>query len=41
MANITTRPKSPPRAEAIQRALKAGPVYNTGVLLGMFVDFSF
>lgn len=34
MATISTRPKSPPRAEAISKALKSGPVFSTRVLLG-------
>lgn len=34
MATISTRAKSPTRAEAIARALRPGPVFNTGVLLG-------
>ncbi|KAJ0180743.1 hypothetical protein K1T71_004147 [Dendrolimus kikuchii] len=38
MANISTRAKSPSRTEAIQRALKPGPVFNTGVLLGNWVE---
>ncbi|XP_028163329.1 uncharacterized protein LOC114354927 [Ostrinia furnacalis] len=38
MATISTRAKSPTRAEAIARALKPGPVFNTGVLLGNWVE---
>lgn len=34
MATISTRAKSPTRTEAIAKALKPGPIYNTGVLLG-------
>ncbi|XP_013194132.1 uncharacterized protein LOC106137768 [Amyelois transitella] len=35
---ISTRAKSPTRAEAIAKALKPGPVFNTGVLLGNWVE---
>ncbi|XP_045491395.1 uncharacterized protein LOC123691164 [Colias croceus] len=35
---ISTRAKSPTRAEAIMKALKPGPVYCTGVLLGNWVE---
>ncbi|KAL4719672.1 hypothetical protein ACJJTC_007609 [Scirpophaga incertulas] len=38
MATISTRPKSPTRVESIAKALKPGPVYNTGVLLGNWVE---
>ncbi|XP_045785641.1 uncharacterized protein LOC123881108 [Maniola jurtina] len=38
MTTISTRAKSPTRAEAIARALRPGPVYCTGVLLGNWVE---
>ncbi|CAH2086102.1 unnamed protein product [Euphydryas editha] len=38
MATINTRAKSPTRTEAIAKALKPGPIYNTGVLLGNWVE---
>lgn len=34
MTTINTRAKSPTRAEAIAKALRPGPVFCTGVLLG-------
>ncbi|KAM3961264.1 uncharacterized protein ACR2FA_004603 [Aphomia sociella] len=38
MTTINTRPKSPTRAEAIAKALKPSPIFNTGVLLGNWVE---
>ncbi|CAK1581527.1 unnamed protein product [Parnassius mnemosyne] len=38
MAAISTRAKSPTRSEAISKALKPGPVYSPGVLLGNWVE---
>ncbi|CAH2073304.1 unnamed protein product, partial [Iphiclides podalirius] len=35
---ISTRAKSPTRAEAIAKALKPGPEYSSGVLLGNWVE---
>lgn len=34
---MSTRAKSPTRAEAIAKALKPGPEYGPGVLIGSFI----
>lgn len=41
MTTISTRPKSPTRAEAIAKALRPGPVFCTGVLLGKYLKYDY